>query len=432
MLILIQIGPRAVAVAGGIHVIPVFRRIAAGAGVDIIALFRAGRRNRSGKLIVVTEGGGRRGICMTAGLAGTAVRAAFQTGGGIFTPIAVITAHCAAVLVTAVDALEAVRAVVVVAHSAGVAVRLLRDHRRGLRDLRCACGVAEILLTTGAVPVFRIARSKTGRGVGSKVLQVRVVCSVLAEIFCLCLRGQLIIGKRRGVGSDSVGRTGRRCCHSACNRCGCRRGMTAVTRARNRRRASGVTRPAVCRMGVVPIMVEGGDRLRRNRCFRCTVRIAEHLVAAAAGPVSVVAGGRTSCRNRRMRRHIMTEGCDRLTHALVTDGADVVSLTRRCAGCWRILDPSAEVVRCLGNFYVAADRANLFVRCIRGDPLQVIIMDRAGVGRLYCFCLRAGGNVCIAIPGPTCKRIVFRRIICLCRVARRGRRTAVINRLRCF
>ena len=193
----------------GIHVISVFRRIAAGAGVDVIALFRAGRRNRSGEPIVVAEGGGRRCVCVTAGLAGTAVRAAFQTGGGIRSPIAVITAHCAAILITAIDALETVRAVVVVTHIAGVAVVLLCDHRRGLRDFRCACGVAEILLAAGAVPVFIITCCGTGRRFRRSVGQICVVCCVLAEIFRLCLGGQLVVVKGCSVSFDPVGRTGR-------------------------------------------------------------------------------------------------------------------------------------------------------------------------------------------------------------------------------
>ena len=70
-----------------------------------------------------------------------------------------------AVLVTAVDALEAVGAVcavTVVFDRAGVAVVLLGDHGGFLRDLGGAIGVAEIFTALRAGPIFDVAGGKAG------------------------------------------------------------------------------------------------------------------------------------------------------------------------------------------------------------------------------------------------------------------------------
>ena len=154
--------------------------------------------------------------------------------------------------------------------------------------------------------------------------------------------------------------------------------MAAVARAGDRRRAGSVTRPAVCRMGVVPIVAKGAGVFRhRSVTFRA---------GAAVGAAIRTIGG------------------------------------VRC--------PVAERMRLGCNLHIAADRTDLLVVVIIDRlPHKETVMNGSCVGGFDCLCLSAGGDVCITIPGPTCERIVFRRIICLCRVARRRCGGIIIHRL---
>ena len=277
--------------------------------------------------------GGRFGVRVAVAADGAGVGSVASLGAGRRGNDRLILAfHGGAVLVAAVDAQEAVGAVVVLFHFAGVAVFFLGDGLRRHGGLGGTGLGGVILLALCAVPVFVVARGQTGGGFGLDLHP-----------------GMAGGGNRFATGGAATFRRADKGLYARVRAAGFGGNGTAVPRMRRRAAVLAAAVDALVAVGAgfaVAVVLDRanvtvfflGNGLRRHGGLGGTGLGGEVLLALCAVPVFVVARGQTGGGLGFDLRRAVAGGVDRLRFlrgigiAARGKGGDIGTHTRRGAG----------------------------------------------------------------------------------------------------
>ena len=236
------------------------------------------------------------------GVGGVAARRAGRRGDGVF----IIAIHGGAVRVAAVDAQEAVGAVVVLFHVAGVAVFFLGNGLRRHGGLVRAGGVGEIVMAFGALIILVVARRQAGGSLGLDLHP-----------------GMAGGGNRLGIGRAAALRPAGEDFDARVRAGGFGGDGTVVPRMRRRAAVLAAAVDAQVAVGAgfaVAVIFDRagvavfflGDGLRRHGGLGGTGLGGVILLALCAVPVFVVARGQTGGGFGLDLRHAVAGGADRL------------------------------------------------------------------------------------------------------------------------